>query len=202
MKIVVVIASLAFFLFWLLFGALIFPIWMIINCARDSERSTESKIPWVVIMILVFPFGAYLYGLFASGRRAIIMLSLSVVLTWVLAIGGAYFGLRFLQNRSLESVPQLRNLIEQSSSYSLPQRGDLLRAIDILEQELRVDWPLSDNARNDVELFDQLERMLGDKKLEEKEAQVWLGFFDKRRDIDASLFDDALEKEFKSKGIA
>jgi hypothetical protein len=60
--------------FGLLFVGLIYSIWAIVSCV-ESEKTKKSKTIWISIMVLIFPFGSWFYGLFASEKKYFKVLS-------------------------------------------------------------------------------------------------------------------------------
>ena len=51
-----------------LFVCLVLPLRILIDCAR-SALSRKTKTRWIVFMVLVWPIGSLIYGLFVSKSR-------------------------------------------------------------------------------------------------------------------------------------
>lgn len=79
-----VIGFIAVFALLLLFMMLVQPIWSVIDCAIDEQRSTGGKVLWILALILLWGVANWFYGAFAASNRALRLLTR---LAWALAIG-------------------------------------------------------------------------------------------------------------------
>ena len=78
-----VIGFIAVFALLLLFMMLVQPIWSVIDCAIDEQRSTGGKVLWILALILLWGVANWFYGAFAAANRTLRALTR---LTWALAI--------------------------------------------------------------------------------------------------------------------
>ena len=66
-------------IFILLFGGMIFPVWAIVSCVTSENRTKKSKAIWLIVMLLIWPMGSWIYGLFASQRRLFKIFSIILI---------------------------------------------------------------------------------------------------------------------------
>jgi hypothetical protein len=78
----------------MLFLGLALPIWAIIDCATSEERTNQSKVIWIIVIVVLWTAGACIYGIVSSqGRlRVASVISLFVFIlmfVWLFSFAGA-----------------------------------------------------------------------------------------------------------------
>lgn len=78
----------------LIFGCLVFPVFILIRTIRSEKLSPGARTGWVISQLIFFPVLAYFYGLFVEPSRKIrIFSALMIVLS---GIGIFHFSKDFL----------------------------------------------------------------------------------------------------------
>lgn len=55
----------------LLFMALVQPIWCVVDCAVDNQRSGGNKVVWILVLLIFWGVANWFYGAFAAANTAL-----------------------------------------------------------------------------------------------------------------------------------
>jgi len=109
---------------------IIFPIWMMIKCAR-SHTSLTWKIIWIGLMLVLFGPGSYFYAFFGSedlsDRMIASVVFTIVVFTYLLILPFQYRSMEFMKKNLLFQIRQVErnNLSEVDPAYAVFLRENL-----------------------------------------------------------------------------
>ncbi len=195
MGILFVLLMLLFFL-GILFYFLIFPIWMIVDCAI-SERKSSSKVAWIIALLLTWTLGALVYGLFASVKRAVKILSGA---GFVFAIGfivAAVMVVNWSKTITLQQIEMKVSNFQQINVTALSQTeaDEFKTSVDKFRDDLKHFSLLKSRAEvNDLEKGLVLGGMLSDNMITHEEFEDWQKIYS--NSLSKAAFQD-LERKYK-----
>ncbi len=172
------------FLFLLIVLGFVFPIWMIVDCAKRQDKSGGFRAGWIVAMVFTYPLGGLFYGVFGAQKTKIRVISfLLLFLTVILAVGGAW---SLVQAKALvvKKIPLITAGVNESEGTDSEQKQRVLQTIGEIEKELSDKTLFSQKIRNDIELLTLLANFLEDRKLEKSESDKWLELAGDREERD------------------
>jgi len=181
------------------FICVVFPIWMIVDCATSASRKSLSKALWIVFMLLTWVLGGIVYGLLASRKKALQWTSGALFMVGALMI---FFFLRSLfYVADLASTEALKK-VEAIQAGVLTQQ-DLARIKDglsALQREGQSDkgiarmFALRKSLKN-ITLTQIFLKMQDDGALTPSEYKIWIEKFDTRATQDPDDLKEFLDKK-------
>ena len=170
-----------------LFVLLIFPIWALVHCAVSPGLNGTSKAVWIVVMLLVWPIGAFLYGLFASQQRALrwcggVSLALVTGLLAAVVVGMPYI-LQYTDREMSATIQRLDQLRMPEASQE--QRAQLKQGLQTLQNELQGNWILQrDRVGRVMTLYQLFSVYIEDHELSLPEYTDWMDKYRSRQLLD------------------
>ncbi len=182
----------------LLFG-IVYPIWAIVQCAT-SVLSNVAKAIWIVVMIIFWPIGSFVYGLFASSKRVFQWISGSAFAFIILiVISFSFLMMRLFNNYSDNLRQQLSVLNEPTLSTDTISKEQLMK---LNESLLTLDQEMKESSLKNFEhkmkilsLTRLFEVMTQDKKITVDEYQDWIKKFERRHELAFQEFEESLKDQ-------
>ena len=183
----------------ILFICVVFPIWMIVDCATSASRKSLSKALWIVFMLLTWVLGGIAYGLLASRKKALQWTSGALFMVGALMI--FYFLRSLFYVADLASTEALKK-VEAIQAGVLTQQ-DLARIKDglsALQREEQSDkgiarmFALRKSLKN-ITLTQIFLKMQDDGALTPSEYKIWIEKFDTRATQDPDDLKEFLDKK-------
>lgn len=173
----------------IIFGGLIYPIWMIVHCA-NSERSGGKKATWIIFMILVWPIVSIFYGLLASGRTLFKWISvfylMGVIALIALMMVGVPWSSKIIVQQMRGSVDQIDQM--KTEDLSPDNIIELKHDMNILLNEVQADSSLNvfqfKNKRITISLLELFEIYTRDKRITPTEYADLINKFKSRDMLD------------------
>lgn len=184
----------------IVFVFVVFPIWMVVDCATSASRKTFSKALWIIAMLLTWTLGSVIYGLLASRKKAFQWISGIILVVGFCAI---FFFVRSLfYITDLASTEALKR-IEAIQAGVLTQEdlAKLREGLVTIQREEQEDkgilklFVLKKTLRN-VTLTQIFLKMQEDGSLTPQEYKIWIEKFDTRETQDP----DELKNFLDTKG--
>jgi len=174
-----------------IFGALAYPIWMLIHCATAQQRSTKSKTIWIILMILVWPLTSYLYGLFASKRTLFkwfssILIVLLGLLVFVFFASTAYLN---KYTASLISTDISKISSNQIAGLTDEEAAGIKSNLETLQNELKGSVLKTDKKFTIYNLTRMFDIISTDNQINQSELTDWMDKFESRDTLDRNAFE-------------
>src|SRR5262249_39500799 len=124
MTILIFVSLVLFILLSFLFMCLVYPVLALVRCAI-SDVSNKQKTIWIIIMVLFWPLGSFIYGLFAS-RMKLLQVLVVIFLAFSLACLGMVIGTVgfFLKDFSISTQTLTGDLNNTDTSELTAQEVD------------------------------------------------------------------------------
>ena len=161
-----------------LFIFLIFPIWALVDCA-NSTSSKGTKTLWVIVMVLFWPLGGFVYGLFGTAQKWLRGAAVLVVIFCLLFVGL----LASTINRLVDALyVELNYSLNPGSSVDFSelkqhQQLELERALGILKDEAQLPWLAADRKVIARSLLEVYRAMIEDHHFSFSENAVFMKMF-------------------------
>ena len=184
-------------LLWILFACLLLPLWILIHCAI-STLSTRAKALWIIVMLLVWPIGSWVYGFFVSKKRLFRWSAGVSFFLFLILAAGLVMGLPivFKEGEKRGSRVMLQSERLSMSDVSQEDRGKLNTALETLQGETsaRGNWLSRYKAlERATNLYDLFDLYAEDNQLTAAEYRDWMGTYNMRNLVDQ----DALEEHMR-----
>jgi hypothetical protein len=180
-----------------IFGAaLVLPIWTIVHCLSDETRSKRSKIVWVVLMFLVWPFTSFCYGIFASKKKAMQLLSGTSLVLSILFLGGIIFGLTYSAKMLRAEIPRLAEKLNRINTADITdtQRQQIKENLLALRDELTMRISELNTLHKAASLVQLYGIYTKDNTLTVSEYNDWINKFESRSMLDRRELDNYIRK--------
>lgn len=171
------------FLFFLLFGFLIYPIWVLVHCA-NSGHSTRAKTIWIIVMILCWPLGAFIYGFFASRKKVFQVFVIVYFALTAALVGTLVWLLSWLVTESQQTFKGALSTLNHMNVAQLTdaQKSKLNRDLEILLSEFNNER-ISYKQLKSFRLIEAWEEISNDHLIDANEYRRWTIFFENRDDF-------------------
>jgi hypothetical protein len=172
------------------FGMIVFPIWMIVHCAT-SALDGKAKTIWIIVLLLTWSLGAMIYGLFACPKKSA---------PWMSAIGIICL---FLLN-----IPPMISLANLSKQMFISQAAKIdqfdTQELSPSQSALMKDKLGTIGEEMSFGNFQRMQKATGlaqlfyiyslDKKITLDEYQTWTKYFDSRDQINMKEFTEYIRR--------
>ena len=183
----IIVSIIAFVILAVLFGivfcAVIYPLWVLIHCAISKVMGTTAKVIWIIIMVLFWPLGGYVYGLFGSQKKNFQWISGSIFAFGLIFIIMTSYAMSWLVDSTSQTISTGISTIKQLDNNSITQE-QLIRlnnSLLILDEEIHGDWLSFDKKLKAISLMDYFDLITEDKKITVSEYIDWMGKFESRQ---------------------
>lgn len=183
-----------------IFGALAYPIWMLIHCAT-AQRSTKSKAIWIILMVLIWPIASYFYGLFASKRKLFkwfssILIVLLAFLVFVFVSATAYLT-KFTDNQLTLDISRLSS--NQIIGLTDEESAGIKENLETLRNDLKGGMLITDKKFIVYNLARMFDIISADNQVNQSELTDWMDKFESRDTLDRNAFEKYVDDLGKTK---
>ncbi|MBM3248910.1 MAG: hypothetical protein FJZ10_05795 [Candidatus Omnitrophica bacterium] len=170
------------------FSILVYPIWLLVHCAIAENRSTKSKVIWIVLMLLAWPLTGLIYGLFGSKRRLFQWISGIIITIAILALIGIFTFMGRLSSISRQEITRTVAKIDQmdTSGLSVSELKELKLSMLVLGDEMKMTFSRTamEKLSKDISLMQLFYIYAKDDKISSYEYGDWVEKFKSRDMID------------------
>jgi len=173
---------------------------MVIDCAL-STRSVLSKVVWLVVMILIFPFMALVYGVVACKKRLARWLSAIGLLSIGLLLGVGMWGLWTIGDLMLTYVTDVEKLLAnvRYQDVSEDEKEHIKTVLDEMKTDARLPMLEQLKKRRSLKvktsLLGLLEVYTDDGVLDAEEYKKWAQKYEERDVLDPDAFEEYVRKK-------
>ena len=156
-----------------LFALAVFPLWMVVDCARSKALPKASKALWLVSIVMAWPFGSLAYASFASQKRFLVKLSnmiiASLIVMSLLFSAGIYYFRSALLPETVARY-QKAELKDLSPDKQQTIKSDLVT----LQNEMQANAFFSEKSLVALQLFELFQSIAFNRKAAASEYEDWL----------------------------
>jgi len=184
------------------FTILIYPIWLLIHCALSENRSTKSKVIWIILMLLAWPFTAIVYGLFGSKRRLFQWLSGIIIGVAIAVFIGFSIFMAKIPQIARQEISNTIAAIDRldTTGISESELKELKLNMMVLGDEMRMMYSRSsvEKVAKDINLMKLFYIYIKDNRISMDEYSDWVAKYKSREMLDRKALEkyiDGLEKK-------
>lgn len=192
--VLLVIGAVLLFLGGAFFFLIIYPAWMLVDCAK-TELPGKQKTIWIIAMLVAWPLAGMVYGLLRKENRLIRGLSLAGIVLTVLVTVGIIYGTFLMSNDTRRQVSQAQSQISQLdwSAVTQTHRSEMEKALNDFRREVD-SKKVYINLRVNGDLAELLAVYLKDGHLSDPEIEDWVDSVSHRYELDSDRLHKRLEK--------
>ena len=184
-----------------IFGALAYPIWMLIHCATAQQRSTKSKTIWIILMVLAWPLASYIYGLFASKRTLFkwfssILIVLLGLLVFVFFASTAYLN-KYTASLIADDISKISS--NKIAGLTDEEAAGIKSNLETLQNELKGSVLKTDKKFTIYNLTRMFDIITADNQINQSELTDWMDKFESRDTLDRNAFEKYVDDLGKTK---
>lgn len=170
------------------FSILVYPIWLLVHCAISENRSTKSKVVWIVLMLLAWPFTGLVYGLFGSKRKLFQWISGIIIVVAMFVLIGIFSFMSRLSSISKQEIARTIVSLDQmdTTGISESQLKELKLSLLVLSDEMKMTLSRTamEKLTKDISLMQLFYIYIKDHKISGTEYSDWIDKFKSREMID------------------
>jgi hypothetical protein len=179
----------------IIFLGLILPILLIIDYWKTNENNA-SRIWGAIILIIFFPFAAYIYGVFFSSKSSYKIWATLGCIIFLGSFAMQGFGMNLANRFTLKALDHLE---AQDFSYiSFYADAEIKSNLKTLREELKGGYFQRKRRARAAGLIIILARSLSDNQLTSQEYTDWSNLFSQRSQMKLEVLEEYIKKNGKS----
>jgi len=180
------------------FSILVYPIWLLVHCAIAENRSTKSKVVWIVLMLLSWPFTSLIYGLFGSKRKLFQWLSGILIAAALVASIVIFSFMNKISGIAQQEMAMTIAKLDQMDTTGLSEAElkELKLSLLVLrdEMKMRLSKTAMEKLAKDISLYKLFYIYIKDHKISGDEYSDWVDKFKSRDMIDRKALERYVEE--------